>query len=607
MASLDEQKKPKNIFFNLSWCLRYIYHCSPLLFVGIILFQILAAVVPFVRNRAFSWLLDSLIPGNITHGNWSFYLEVFIGLLFLASIISFFQNQFSRIFDTKLQAFLRINFINKVSQLDYQHLEGKETGNLISKVDEEFGWRIRQVFTDVSGVFSNLISLITVTIILLPKFPLLWLLIFVGQIPEYLVERYWVQKDWQLHESNSERNKLMWDLNDQLRQKNYISELRINNAVDYLFKKYVDIYNFFTRSRVELRINQTPSEIGIMLFSSLVNAISFYILIVNTKNGLITVGLFTFYFQSIMQTVDVFRGLVYSSVSLTENSYHISNLRQVMNLKNIILGGDKTISPPIPPKIEFVDVSFKYPNSKRYVYRHLNLTIDSSEEVAIVGANGAGKSTLIKLICHFYEPTSGKILVNGIDLRDVKMDNWYKQLSYLSQEFNHFGNLNLRDNVLLGNPEVSDDDQILDALHLADAEFTKKYSKKLDTMLSQRYGGEEPSWGQWQKIAIARVFYRNSPVIILDEPTASIDAVSESKIFDRLYQTVKNKSLIIVSHRFSTVRNAQRIIVVDKGKIVEQGSHSELLAKDGTYAHSFKLQARGYQSEDLPHEISSNT
>jgi ATP-binding cassette subfamily B protein len=224
----------------------------------------------------------------------------------------------------------------------------------------------------------------------------------------------------------------------------------------------------------------------------------------------------------------------------------------------------------------------------------LNLTIDPQEEIAIVGPNGAGKSTLIKLICRFYDPTSGVILVNGVNLKNIELDNWYQKLSYLSQEFNNYYNLNLRENVSLGNPQKNIDEKILSALKKADAGFIKKYSQGLDTPMSQRYGGEEPSWGQSQKIAIARIFYRNSPVVILDEPTASIDAVSESKIFDRLYADIKGNTLIIVSHRFSTVRNAQRIIVIDKGKIVEQGSHAQLLKKNGTYAHSFNLQAKGY-------------
>jgi len=586
-------RSPKTIFSNTWWCLKFVYRSSPWLFNAIIFFQILASVTPFIRNKYFAKLIDLIVyrPQN----NWINYFTIFALLLTLSSIFLFIQSQLSRILDTKLQAFLRTSFINKVSHLDYQHLEGKDTGNLISKVDEEFGWRTRETVSDVSTIFANMVSLSTVTVILLPKFPILWLLLLLSQIPQYLVKSHWIQKDWQLHEDNSEKNKLMWDFNYQLRNKNHIAELRINNAVDYIFQKYNDIFKFFTNGRVNLRTQQIPVEIGLIIFSTIIDGICLLTLIINTKNGLISIGLFTFYFQSITQTADFFRGLVYSSTGITENSYHIGNFRSIMNLKNVIPDGTKDMQLPSPPKIEFNDVSFKYPGSNRYIYRHLNLTINAGEEIAIVGANGAGKSTLIKLLCHFYEPTSGKILINDINLKDIKMDQWYPQLSYLAQEFNHYGNLNLRENVVLGNPKQIDDQKVLQALEKADAEFTKKYTNKLDTPLSQRYGGEEPSWGQMQKIAIARVFYRNSPIVILDEPTASIDAVSESKIFNGLYKQIHGKTLIIVSHRFSTVRNAQRIIVIDKGKIVEQGTHSSLIKQANLYAHSFHLQAKGYK------------
>ena len=591
---MENSKSLKTILKNTLWTIKLIFSFNPLIFTGIFLIQIIAASVPFLRNRTFSQLLDSVVY----HSSSNLYLifTLFVALIAINGIFTFLQNQLSRILDTKLQGQLRIMFIGKVSQLDYQHLEDKKTSNLISKVDEEFGWRIRQTVQDVSNIFSNLISLTAVSIILLPHYPQLWILIIASQIPQYLVERYWIQKDWQLHELNSEKSKLMWDLNYQLRQKNYLSELRINRAVSFLFEKFRNSFNFLTKGRVNLRQRQIPSELGLIVLTLVVNGFCLFTLITNVQQNLLTIGLFTFYFQTIQQTSDFFRGLVYGFVNITENSYHISNFREVMSLKNRIASGTKIISQPHPPKIEFQNVSFRYPGTKRYVYKNLNLTIDSSEEVAVVGKNGAGKSTLIKLICHFYEPTSGKILINGQNLKDLSLDNWYRQLSYLAQEFNHYYNLSLRENIGIGHPQKISDQQIRNALKKADAGFTTKYTQGLDTPMSQRYGGEEPSWGQMQKIAIARVFYRNSPIIILDEPTASIDAVSESKIFNRLYRTIHHKTIIIVSHRFSTVRNAQRIIVIDKGRVVEQGTHKDLMSRKGLYYQSFTLQAKGYRN-----------
>jgi len=518
-----------------------------------------------------------------------------IGLV--TSLFFFLQGQLNRILDIKLQAYLRKIFIDKVAHLDYQHLESKETSELISKVDEEFGWRIRQTVGDLSNLFFNLMSLVAITVIILPKYPWVWLMIMISQIPQYLVERYWVKKDWEVHEVSSEKSKEMWDLNYQLRQKNYISELRINNAVDYLIGKFNGLFDFFANRKVAVKIAKTPSEVVLTILAMIISGISLGIIINDVILGLLTIGAFTFYFDTIRRVGEVFQNFVYTTVSITENSYHIDNFRQILNLENMVSSGEEKLTGNKPPEIEFKNVSFKYPGSDRFVFKYINLKINSSEEIALVGENGAGKSTLIKLLCCFYYPTEGQILIGGIDSRKLNLQNWYSHLAFLTQEFNNFGNLTVQENVTISDPNKSvNKDEVLLALKNADAKFWEKYKKGIDTPMSQRYGGEEPSWGQWQKISIARIFYRNSSVMILDEPTASIDALSENKIFNKLYSEVKNKTLIIVSHRFSTVRNAQRIIVLDKGKIVEQGSHEELVAmKDGVYQKSFKLQAKGYE------------
>ena len=589
----DKRGKLASIFKSTVWVSKLLYNFSPGMVIGLFVTQIITSIAPFVRTKIFSQLIDSLTSGG--DDSWQRVFALFLVIGLFTSLFFFLQGQLNRIIDIKLQAHLRKIFIAKVAHLDYQHLESKEKSALISKVDDEFGWRIRQTVSDLSDFFFNFMSLVAITVIILPKYPAIWLLIMLTQIPQYLVERFWVKKDWQLYEANADKNKQRWDLNYQLRQKNYIAELRVNNALDFLIAKFNGIFDFFATQLVSIRLKKTPSEILLTILSTLVSAISLYIIIRDVRLGLLTIGAFTFYFDTLRRVGEVFQQFVYTTVSITENSYHIDNFKQVMEMENVITGGSKKLPSSEPPLIEFRHVSFKYPGSDRFVFKDLNLTINPAEEIALVGENGAGKSTLIKLLCFFYRPDSGQILIGGIDSRKLSLPNWYKHLAYLTQEFNHFGNMTLGENVMIGDPAKSGkEDEIVEALKHADAKFWHKYKDGLKTLMSQRYGGEEPSWGQWQKIAIARIFYRNSSVMILDEPTASIDAVSEYKIFNELYRAIKHKTLIIVSHRFSTVRNAQRILVLDKGRIVEQGSHTELLALGGLYAKSFSLQAKGY-------------
>ncbi len=585
--------KLSTIFNSVAWVMKLLFKFNPTLLVIVFLTQIITSVTPFLLTKIFSNLIDALTLGD--QQSWLNPFLMFVVIGFMSSIFFYLQGQLSRILDIKLQAHLRKIFITKVANMDYQHLESKETSALISKVDEEFGWRIRQTVSDVSNVVFNLASLSAITVIILPKYPVIWTLIMLTQIPQYLIERHWVKKEWQVHEQNSDKSKEMWDLNYQLRQKNYIAELRINNAIDHLLSKFTGLFDFFVNQRIAIRKAKTPSELLLSTLTTIISAISLGVIINDVRAGMLTIGLFTFYFDTIRRVGDVFQQFVYTTVSITENSYHIDNFKQVMEMENIIVSGARKLSQQAPPAIEFRDVSFKYPGSNRYVFNHLNLTIKPGEEIAIVGENGAGKSTLIKLLCCFYYPTSGSIFLNGVDSRQINLPNWYKHLAYLTQEFNNFGNLSLADNVSIGDPtRPINQKQVIQALKSADAKFWHRYKNGLETKLSQRYGGEEPSWGQWQKISIARIFYRNSSVMILDEPTASIDAVSEYKIFNELYRSIKNKTLIIVSHRFSTVRNAERIIVIAKGQIVEQGSHEQLITDDGLYAKSFRLQAKGY-------------
>jgi len=499
---VENKGKIKDIVKSTVWVIKLLFKFSPKLFVAIFVTQIVTSVAPFWRTKIFAQLIDSVTLGS--SDSWIQYFAYFMVIGLITSLFFFLQGQLNGILDIKLQAYLRTTFIGKVAHLDYQHLESKVTSELISKVDEEFGWRIRQTVGDITNLFFNLMSLIAITVIILPKYPWIWLLIMVSQIPQYLIERYWVKKNWQIHEGNSDKNKEMWDLNWQLRQKNFIAELRINNAVDFLVSKFNNIFDFFTKQKVSVRIARTPSEVLITIFSTIIGGISLGLIINDVKLGMITIGAFTFYFDTIRRVGEVFQNFVYTTVSITENSYHIDNYRKILNLENIVSSGEKTIVSNSAPEVEFINVSFKYPESDRFVFKDLNLRINSAEEIALVGENGAGKSTLIKLLCCFYRPTSGQILIGGIDSRELNLQNWYTHLSYLTQEFNNFGNLTVAENVSISDPSRNvNREEVLLALKSADANFWRKYKKGLDTPMSGRYGGEEPSWGQWQKISIA--------------------------------------------------------------------------------------------------------
>jgi ATP-binding cassette subfamily B protein len=249
------------------------------------------------------------------------------------------------------------------------------------------------------------------------------------------------------------------------------------------------------------------------------------------------------------------------------------------------------------PKIEFRNVSFTYPNQSQPVFKNLNLIIESGEHVALVGENGAGKSTLIKLLLRFYRPTSGQILINDIDLNEIATETWYDQIATLFQSFNTYP-LPIDENIEIGRSTSKPNKKLLDQA----AEFggvdslVKNYKYGWSTVLDSSFTkGVEPSGGQWQRVALARAFYRKANVLILDEPTSAIDSRAEYNIFNSIFDHYQNKTTLIVSHRFSTVRRANRIIVLDQGKIIEQGSHQVLMKQNRLYHDLFTKQAEGYR------------
>ena len=230
------------------------------------------------------------------------------------------------------------------------------------------------------------------------------------------------------------------------------------------------------------------------------------------------------------------------------------------------------------------------------VAQKLNFLTKKSHVFAFKGPIGAGKTTLIKLLLRFYDPTQGHILVDGKNLKDIDLSSWYQQLGTLFQDFARY-DLSLKENIAVGNIHSHNQDAIEHALSQADG---KSILLQMKSGWNQRLGkwleeGQELSVGQWQKVAIARALYRNAPILIMDEPTANIDAEAEAEIFENLKKVYKNKSLVFISHRFSTVRLADHILVIDQGHLIEQGSHKDLLKKDGLYAKYFNLQKKGYE------------
>lgn len=290
-----------------------------------------------------------------------------------------------------------------------------------------------------------------------------------------------------------------------------------------------------------------------------------------------------------------FTSLCYRINMFSKNSKELNDVRSFVEMEPLLEHGG-TMIPTGNPRIEFKDVSFRYPGGYHDVLSHCSFTIEPGEIVGLVGPNGCGKSTIVKLLCRFYDPGSDEILIDGVSNKEYDIVKLRELFGVLFQDYVRYS-FSLRENVALSKPEKKDcDADILRACDQSRIDFMKDWKNGIDENLTRRFdpNGKELSGGQWQRISLARAFFRNAPIILLDEPSASLDPVAEHQIFEDFSQISENKSAVLISHRLSSITLADKILVLEDGHITEQGSHADLLRRDGRYAYLFNLQASKY-------------
>ncbi len=283
---------------------------------------------------------------------------------------------------------------------------------------------------------------------------------------------------------------------------------------------------------------------------------------------------------------------------IAENALYLKDLFEFFEIEPTILANEngKLIPRPIQKGITFENVSFKYPDNDFWAIRNLSFTLNPGEKLALVGENGAGKTTLVKLLACLYKPTEGRILIDGIDILDYQLADLRANIGIIFQDYIRY-EMTVSDNIAVGDIENIDDKeaiQIASEMSMAN-ELITQLPNGFEQVLGKRFKeGTELSGGQWQKIALARAYMRDAQLIVLDEPTSALDARAEHQVFQRFSELIHGKMAVLISHRFSTVRMADRILFLEKGKLIEFGSHAELLNIDGKYAELFQLQAQGY-------------
>ncbi|NLD25307.1 ABC transporter ATP-binding protein [Candidatus Dojkabacteria bacterium] len=594
---------PKEFFKTIAWIFKIYFRISPSNTILVILTRILRDIRGLIYSFFYAKIIDQLIKiaGSETK-DFESLIPYLIGLL-VYFIFSGLINNINQYAFRSLRQLSRVQleeiFAQHLNYLGIQNLEDPDVQNRITRASQWLQDTF-QTLVDTVNVISNMVQVIVSGAIILSFFPLMIPILLVSTVIKFFPDQHFMKKDFHWQVDNSEKRRIAWSSINVVQSSSDLQEISIVGGYKYFQDKFHSFFDWFNSGLLKIYKQREIANFFLVTFDSILSVFGYAVIFYKHIMGQFTLG--TASFQ--MRSLDSFSGALDSMLSsitlMNEFSVKMKDLITLFEMKPVIKDGDiKLPYLDTPPTIEFKNVWFKYPKANKYVFKNLSFKIESGEEVALVGHNGAGKTTIVKLLARIYPVTKGQILINGIDINKLAIDDWYKNLGVLFQDFNFYSHLSVKENIHLGKPtKTADDKEIIEAARKADAHnFIMEYKDKYDQIMSEKIeGGIRPSSGQAQKIAIARFFYRNAPLAIFDEPTAAIDAISEYKIFNTIYNFFENKTVVIISHRFSTVRNADRIIVLDKGKIVEEGTHKQLLTKrNGIYRKSYRLQAEGYK------------
>lgn len=429
--------------------------------------------------------------------------------------------------------------------------------------------------------------------------PWLILILAVAVIPNFLGEAFFNAKQFSLTRSwTPERRELDYFryLGVSYESAKEIKVFNLQGFISERFKVLADRY-FLANKKIAVK----RAWVGAAL--SLIGTLAYYgayvFILVQTLNLLITVGTLTFLAGSFSRMRSMLQAFTVRINRIADSALYLQDLFDFFAIKPNIRDGESATSLPskIEKGIEFVNVSFKYDGADTYAIKNLSFKINPGEKIALVGENGAGKTTIVKLLSRLYDPSEGKILIDGINIKDYKLSDLRNAVGIIFQDYQKL-QMSVRENIAVGNiSELENQPRIESAAYKSLAkEVVDSFEVGYDQILGKRFKtGVELSGGQWQKIAIARAYMRDSQILILDEPTSALDARAEHQVFLRFAELIEDKIAVLISHRFSTVRMADKILFLEHGQKLEYGSHADLIAKEGKYAELFNLQAAGYK------------
>lgn len=600
----EEKTSIKDSFKALKTVPRFfkeIYKSSPLLFITNTISRLINAFTPVVILWVGKLIIDEIILQISLEESNLRMLWIYVGIEFGVAILSDLLSRLINLTDGLLGDLYSNDssekIIRKTAELTISQLEDPEFYDKLDRARSQTRSRV-ELMSNVLGQIQTMISIVSLIAGLVYFEPVLIFILILSVIPSFINEakfsntRYSVARSW-----TSERREL-----DYLRligaNNQTAKEIKLFGLTDFIADRFRILSReyYLINKRLSIRQSVLGSIFNILGILSYYGAFIFIILRVIA--GVITIGGLTFLSGSFNRLRSSLQGFFSNFTRISESALYLQDYFDFIDLS---VEQTEEARTPLPEKIvhgfEVQNVHFSYPGSDSEVLKGVSFRLKAGEKMAFVGQNGAGKTTLIKLFLRFYDPTEGEILLDGINIKDFDVNEYRLRFGVIFQDFFKY-EFTLRENIAVGNiAEIENDEKIK---YAASRSLAEQVIAEMEDGLEQRLGrrfasGQELSGGQWQKVALARAYMKDADVMILDEPTSALDAQAEYDVFKRFIGLTQGKTSIIISHRFSTVRMADRILVLKDGQVLELGTHEELMENPKLYAELFKLQAAGYQ------------
>lgn len=588
--------------------IRLVWAATPIALMVSLLLTLTSALIPATQIYISKLIVDQVVASVVKGAEIAPIIQSLaplvaagFGFLLLQAVLTQLDGYTTQVMSDRFLLFANTQLLEQATRLDLAHYESPEFHDIMERAQQSgsnYPMRVLRLLLQLLGQVTRLLGLLA---LLLRFNPLVFVLLLLSALPTFWVSvRFSERRFWMTRRQTPSR-RLADYFGKVLTEPTFVKEVRLFNLGGYLAQQYHEIREAFNRESQGLARKQAIAQVTLEIIS----AVGFYgayaLVLWETVRGLVTIGDLTLYAGTFQQAQAATTGILTTIATLYEFNLYVSQYFEFIDLTPQITSPrqPKSFPTPIQDGLILKDVYFTYPGSEQPTLKNINLTVGAQECIALVGLNGSGKTTLLKLLTRLYDIDRGLIAIDEIPLSAFQLKDLRRNIGVLFQDFARYA-LTAKDNIGFGNlPAREDDSQIIQAATDAGAiAVISGLDLGYETVLGKMFeGGVDLSGGQWQKIGLARAFMSQAQVLILDEPTAAVDAIAEHDLFERFRQLTQGKMTFLVSHRFSTVRMADRIVVLENGEIIETGTHADLIAKQGRYEEMFRLQAQSYTTQ----------